>query len=136
LPSNLRGGINIRAWIAGGRQVEMKIRKVDLVEAKAVEVQGAMGVRIRLLIHAPEGAPNFYMRQFIIAPGGYTPRHRHAWEHEVYILAGSGMAVTPDGEKPIQAGDCAYVAPNDEHQFRNTGPGDLKFLCLVPTSGR
>jgi oxalate decarboxylase/phosphoglucose isomerase-like protein (cupin superfamily) len=26
------------------------------------------------------------------------------------------------------------VAPNDLHQFRNTGPTPLRFLCLVPNS--
>jgi hypothetical protein len=25
-----------------------------------------------------------------------------------------------------------YVAPEDDHQFRNAGPDDLKFLCLIP----
>ncbi len=110
----------------------MRIKVADDVPAEAVEMDGAEGVSIRLLIHEAEGAPTFHMRQFDVAPGGHTPRHAHAWEHEVYVLAGTGEAVTPEGAKPIAAGQCIYVAPGDDHQFRNTGDGKLKFLCLVP----
>jgi len=110
----------------------MLIRRADDVPAEPVRMDGAEGVQIRLLIHEAQGAPTFYMRQFNIAPGGQTPRHTHAWEHEVYILTGRGLAVTPDGEKPVAAGDCVYVAPNDVHQFRNPSDEELTFLCLVP----
>lgn len=110
----------------------MKIRKADDVADGMVEAGGAKGVRIRLLIHEAEGAPNFYMRLFDVEPGGHTPRHTHDWEHEVYILSGSGTAVTPEGDKPIAAGDCVYVAPGDDHQFRNNGGEELRFLCLIP----
>ena len=110
----------------------MKIKVADDVPPEAVEMEGASGVEIRLLIHQADQAPNFYMRQFTIAAGGHTPRHVHAWEHEMYVLAGSGLAVTPDGRQPIGAGHCVYVAPGDDHQFVNTGSEDLKLLCLVP----
>ncbi len=48
------------------------------------------GVKIRWLITEETGAPNFAMRQFTVAPGGSTPQHTHSWEHEAYILEGSG----------------------------------------------
>ena len=110
----------------------MKIQRADDVASKPVDAAGADGVRIRLLIHEAQGAPNFYMRQFDVDPGGCTPRHEHAWEHEVYVLAGSGLAATSDGERPVVAGDCVFVPPGETHQFRNTGTTTLKFLCLVP----
>ena len=31
------------------------------------------------------------MRQFELAPGGHTPRHTHAHEHEVFVLEGAGV---------------------------------------------
>ena len=114
----------------------MKIKKADEVQAKNVEMDGAQGVQIRLLVHQAEGAPNFYMRQFDLVPGGQTPCHAHGWEHECYILAGSGRVVTPEGEKDVVAGDCLFIGPNDIHQFRNTGPEPLKFLCMVPKSAK
>ncbi|GCA62582.1 hypothetical protein KIPB_006690 [Kipferlia bialata] len=74
------------------------------------------------------------MRQFDLAKGGNTPKHVHAWEHEVYVLAGQGELYTPSGYKPVSAGDCILVPCNEEHQFRNTGENVFKFLCLVPNS--
>lgn len=110
----------------------MKIKKADQVEAKPVQIEGAEGVQIRLLIHKADGAPNFYMRQFDMAPGGCTPRHRHDWEHEVYVLAGSGVVVNEAGEHTISPGMCVFVPAGEVHQFRDTGGETLKFLCLVP----
>ena len=37
-------------------------------------------------------------------------------------------------EHPLRAGDVIYVAPDDVHQFRNTGTAEMKFLCMVPKS--
>ena len=110
----------------------MKIKHSESVEAKPVEMEGAEGVQIRLLIHEAEGAPRFYMRQFIVAPGGHTPLHTHDWEHEVFVVAGSGAVVDEGRDKPIAAADCVFVQPGEPHQFKNTGGEELKLLCLVP----
>ena len=72
------------------------------------------------------------MRQFELAPGGHTPKHSHAYEHEVFVLEGSGVALEGDREHPIEQGNAVYVPPNQLHQFRNTGAGPLRFLCLIP----
>ena len=32
----------------------------------------------------------------------------------------------------MSPGVAVYVAPDEIHQFRNTGSGPLKFLCLIP----
>jgi len=102
----------------------------------------ASGVKVRWLITEETGAPNFAMRQFTVAPRGYTPRHIHPWEHEAYILSGKGVVLGEDGEEPISLGDVVFVPQDEEHQFRNTGDeehqfrntGDeeLRFLCLIP----
>ena len=110
----------------------MKIGKAEDVEVGAVEAGGAQGVQIRWLVGREDGAPNFYMRQFTVAPGGRTPRHSHDWEHEVYVLGGTAAVATAEGERRIEAGDFVFVAPGEMHQFANAGEGELKFLCLVP----
>lgn len=110
----------------------MKIQNADTVEAKQVEMGEAEGVMMRMLIGPDDKAPTFNMRHFEVAPGGYTPRHTHDWEHEVYVLAGEGTVMENGQDKPISAGNCVYVPPNEDHQFRNTGSENLKFLCLVP----
>ena len=114
----------------------MQIKKTVEVKASPVDMEGAEGVRIRWLIGPDDKAPNFYMRQFTLEPGGHTPLHTHEWEHEVYVLDGAGVVVTARGERPVESGSCVLVESNDEHQFRNTGSEEMTFLCMIPTSGK
>ena len=110
----------------------MDIKVAEQVEAREVEMDGASRVRMRMLIGPDDGAPTFNMRMFEVAPGGHTPRHRHEWEHEVYVLAGEGTVRAGDGETPVAAGHCVFVPGGESHQFVNTGEATLRFLCLVP----
>jgi quercetin dioxygenase-like cupin family protein len=109
----------------------MKHVHYDEVEPKPVSEAGAQGVRVRWLISAEDGAPNFYMRRFELAPGGSTPRHAHGWEHEVYILEGDGSVFHEGREHPFCPGDVIYVPPEEEHAFR-AGKGSVALLCLIP----
>jgi quercetin dioxygenase-like cupin family protein len=112
----------------------MRIKNHEHVQANEVTMEGAIGCRVRWLIGEGEQAPNFAMREFEVAPGGHTPKHFHAYEHEVYVLAGRGTIIDGDNERPLAAGDVVFVAPNDVHQFRNTGKEPMRFLCLIPNS--
>lgn len=106
----------------------------ERVPQRPVEMQGAVGCSVRWLVSESEGAPNFAMRQFEIAPGGHTPRHSHPYEHEVFILEGSGVVLEGSTEHPLGPGSVIFVRPDEIHQFRNTGSTPLKFLCLVPNA--
>jgi quercetin dioxygenase-like cupin family protein len=97
-------------------------------------MEGAQGCQVRWLVTEQDGAPTFAMRQFEVAPGGCTPRHHHAYEHEVYVLEGQGVVYEGDRPQPLTAGDVVLVKPDEVHQFRNTGEGPLRFLCLIPNS--
>ena len=66
----------------------MKVAKSASVTKKPVNVEGAEGVGIRVLISKDDGAPTFAMRMFELEPGGHTPLHRHPHEHEVEIATG------------------------------------------------
>ncbi len=110
----------------------MKIKSATDVPAEAVEMQAAAGVRMRMLIGPDDGAPNFNMRMFELAPGGHTPLHSHAWEHEVYVLEGQAEVRSGAATHQARAGTCVFVRPDEQHQFRNAGTGQLRFLCLVP----
>ena len=92
----------------------------------------AKGVSMRWLISDKDGAPTFAMRMVEVELEGYTPYHTHPWEHEVYILQGTGVVVGEEGEKPYSAGDVVYIPPNETHNFKNTGQEALQFLCLIP----
>jgi len=111
----------------------MQVKHYTEVEAEDVPAP-AEGVKIRWLVNADSGAPNFAMRHFEIAPGGHTPFHQHEWEHEVFGLTGKGVLTTDDGEQPFGAGDFVLVPPNAMHNFRNTGNESLTMICMVPNT--
>ena len=112
----------------------MPMRIIRKGEARAEEVAAdqegnpASGTSMRILV--PEG-PNFVMREFTVKRGGHTPLHRHAFEHEIYVLSGTGRA-EGDVEADLNPGDSAYVKSRDLHSFRNTGDEDFRFICVIP----
>lgn len=109
----------------------MKVFPHTDVEAKTAN-DGASKLKVRWLITKDIGAPNFAMRLFEVEPNGHSPLHTHDWEHEVFILEGEGTVFGKEGEKKFKQGDAVFVAPNEKHQFKNTGSKLLKFLCLIP----
>ncbi len=113
----------------------MKILPYREVSGAIVEEPGAEGVKRRVVISEDDGARNFIMRVFEVEDGGFTPRHQHDWEHEVFILSGIGVVVSENGDHEVKPGDVIFIPPNEDHQFRNPGPGVLEFLCLIPIKG-
>ena len=112
----------------------MLVRHADEMEGVPVQMEGADRVAMRLMVGRADGAPNFALRHFTVDAGGHTPRHNHDYEHEVYVVEGSGR-IEQDGElRDLKPGDVAFVRPNAVHQFVNTGDGPFKFLCVVPVS--
>ena len=112
----------------------MRITNYQEVEEVPVSMEGATGCAVRQLINEQDGAPTFAMRQFTVEPGGHTPRHKHPYEHEVFVLEGHGQVWENDTPHPLRAGDTVLVKPDEVHQFRNTGETPLRFLCLIPNS--
>jgi quercetin dioxygenase-like cupin family protein len=110
----------------------MKVIHYEQVEQTPVEMEGAVAARYRCLIGERDGAPSFTMRQFEIGPGGCTPKHSHAFEHEVFVIEGAGLVLVGASEHPLRAGTIVFVPPHVTHQFRNTSAAPLKFLCLIP----
>lgn len=113
--------------------MDAKMRHINFEDVKAeICEEGAKDTKIRWLITKKDGAENFAMRLFEIEPSGYTPWHRHDWEHEVFILGGKGIAKTDEGEETFKKGDAFFIPPMEWHQFKNTGKEMLRFLCLIP----
>ena len=110
----------------------MKVAKADDVTTQEVVMEGAKDCTVQWLVGKGDGAPNFAMRRFEVAPGGHTPRHSHPYEHEIFVLEGAGDVVEGEQLRPIAAGDVLYISPDEIHQFRNSGDAPLKFLCMVP----
>jgi len=111
----------------------MKVFHYNDVKAEPMHRgEEAKGVNMRWLISDKDGAPNFAMRMVEVEPGGHTPFHNHPWEHEAFILQGTGVLVGKEGEKPLAVGDVVYISPDEQHNFKNIGKEKLQFLCLIP----
>jgi quercetin dioxygenase-like cupin family protein len=91
----------------------------------------AKGVDLRSLITAEDGAKNFTMRLFRLEPGGSTPYHVHAWEHEVFVTGGTGRVRGESGSLPLEAGTAVFVPPEERHRFE-AGEDGLVFICCIP----
>lgn len=110
----------------------MKIRHFRDVEAEHMDHGGARGVKGRVPIGSADGAPNFTMRVFTIAPGGNTPYHRHDYEHEIFILNGRGFLLFPEGRSAVRPGDTVLVESDDWHGFVADEEMGMEMICLVP----
>jgi quercetin dioxygenase-like cupin family protein len=91
----------------------------------------APGVSIRWLIAQKSGAKNFAMRVIEVQPGAATPWHKHATEHETYVLQGKGILRTEKSETPVSKDHFAFVPPETLHQFVNSGKVSFRFICVV-----
>ena len=109
----------------------MIVRHFLEVEPKEFTDQ-AKGVNIRVVIGEQEGAFNFVMRVFELDPGGYTPRHAHPWEHEVFVLGGQGEVIAQGKSHRLKQGDTVFIPGGEEHQFLSSVGSSLKFICIIP----
>ena len=110
----------------------MKIANFKNVELEKIKDPDSKGVTIRWLISEKDGAPNFAMRLFEVEPGGFTPFHKHSWEHEVFILEGKGILVAEQKSFPLKKDDAVFVPPDEKHQFKNDSDEKLTFICVIP----
>ncbi len=110
----------------------MHLQPIQAGTQNDVNMEGAVGVKMRMLIGRDQGATNFHMRHFELAPNGHTPHHAHDYEHEIVFLKGAGVVKTPQGDRSFKAGEIAFVPAMEKHQFINTSPGPCEFICLIP----
>ncbi len=112
----------------------MKIISLNQVEKKKVDMEGASKAWKQVPLSREDGAPVYSFRVFTVDPGGFTPYHRHPYEHMNYVIEGEGVLVNEAGEEtPVKAGDFALVLPDEKHNYRNTS-SDKPFviICGVP----
>ena len=110
----------------------MKIAHFTDVLSEPVTVEGASEATVRWLISKEDGAPNFVMRLFELGPGGRTPLHTHANEHEVFVVEGEGSVWRDGTDVPIVPGTSVFVPGGEKHCFKNRGEKPFRFLCLIP----
>lgn len=71
------------------------------------------------------------MRVFDLAPGAATPHHHHPWEHEVFIVRGSGVVKSEQGDRPFAPGDTVFIAGHETHCF--VAATAVQFVCVIPS---
>ena len=106
------------------------VKRADEVEYEPVEA--AEGLSKGVLLDESDGAPNFAMRRFELAPGAEVPRHTNAVEHEQYVLAGEYVVGIGDEEHTVSPGDSLLIPAGVEHWYRNDGDDPGAFICAVP----
>ncbi len=95
------------------------------VEAQEVAEAGAHGVSIRTVIGEADGAPHFFMRVITFDAQASSPKHSHPWEHEAFILRGTGVVEVGGESSNLKAGDVVYIPPNVEHCFQTSQPMEM-----------
>lgn len=108
-----------------------KVVRVEDVKAEPVPESMASNTTIRWLIGEDDNPPTFYMRLFEMAPNAHINAHFHPWEHEIYILEGSGRVRIGNRFYDVSRDVVVYIPPNVEHEYWAGGMG-LKFLCVIP----
>jgi quercetin dioxygenase-like cupin family protein len=110
----------------------MKISHFTQEKKTRIDNDVAKGVTGRVVIGKADGAPTFCMRVFELDQGGYSPKHAHDWEHEIFFHAGKGEVWQDDSWTPVEPGCVAFIPGNEPHQIRNAGEDKLVFVCLIP----
>jgi quercetin dioxygenase-like cupin family protein len=104
------------------------------VKLEDVNVDGAKDVKIRWMLSKDNNTPNFAMRLFEIGKNGNTPNHSHNWEHEIFVVSGSGKLKYENEEYELFDGSIAYVPKSTNHQFI-AGENGMKMICVIPNYG-
>jgi len=110
----------------------MKHISYTMVKEEIPNEEGVKDVTVRWLVSKNDGAKHFAMRLFEVKPHGYTPLHQHDWEHEVFVVKGSGELRDKHKREPLLEGDVVFVPSMEWHQFVNIGDDILQFICVIP----
>ena len=73
------------------------------------------------LIWVEDNPPTCTMTYSEIYPGRTSAHHSHTWEHEIFIIKGSGTLICDGVEHAIRAGDAIYIPPGTDHNTLNNG---------------
>ena len=118
--------------------MDLASSKPTVIEPKAVPappVKRARGARMAVLIGPEQGAPNFIMRRFLLAPGARIPAHRHPTiEHEQVMVRGEMLLGIDDEVRIVRAGDAIYLPAGCTHWYENRTAEEVEFLCVVPNT--
>ena len=111
----------------------MKIIHYTDATPQSFDGEQVRGVTGRVVVGQTDGAANFCMRVFELSPEGFTPRHQHEWEHEIFFHSGEGEVYQNGEWQTVKPGSVVFIPGNELHQIRNRSAGKLVFACLIPS---
>ncbi|UCF66550.1 MAG: cupin domain-containing protein [Acidobacteriota bacterium] len=111
------------------RRTPEVVKNADAVERQSVTAGCA--TRMQLLLGPTDGAPHFFMRRFVMGPGGGMPLHTNTVEHEQYVLRGRARIRIGDRIYEVGASDVLFIPAGTKHSYEVV-EAPFEFLCLVP----
>ncbi|MGH8916376.1 MAG: cupin domain-containing protein [Acidimicrobiia bacterium] len=106
-------------------------REVAPLSVSRIE-ETTQGMTIRRVISEVDGATDFVMDVFEFEPGGRSELHSHPWEHQIFVVSGTGEIRGGGEVVRFGPGEVIFIGPDDEHQFLITGTDPVVFVCAVP----
>jgi len=114
-----------------GKVGNMSIRNMNDFPREAVPA----GTRtFKQVLIGPDQADHFFMRRFIIEPGGEMPLHTNTVEHEQLVLGGRARLIMDGKEFEAKKNDIVFIPAGAVHSYKTLGEEAFEFLCLVPNA--
>ena len=87
---------------------------------------------MRQLIGREDGARKTAMHELTLGKGGHSAKHAHAWDHQLVVVVGRGLAVIGRRRIELRPGIVLLVQSGEVHQFFQRGRGPLRLLSVTP----
>ena len=85
------------------------------------------------LVSLDDNPPTTTLSYSHILPGETSSHHIHPWEHEVFMIKGSGTLFCDGVEYPVKAGDAIFIPGNvDHYTLNNGGEGEIQRIEINP----
>ena len=85
------------------------------------------------LVSLDDNPPTTTLSYSHILPGETSSHHIHPWEHEVFMIKGSGTLFCDGVEYPVKAGDAIFIPGNVDHYTLNNGDeGEIQRIEINP----
>jgi uncharacterized cupin superfamily protein len=118
-------------WLAASERNAIDVERSPIVSRgrDAVWIETPNEHRIAMLIGNHVGFPTngTNLCQVAIPSGHHTGRHRHG-EEAIHVLRGTGFAIVAGRRYDFHDGTTIHIPYMDEHQFFNTGDGDVEYV--------
>ena len=102
-------------------------------ESDIEQITGDEGTKIRQYFSPTNTGEkiSYSLAQFALDSGKKSKMHKINSSEIYYILKGTGEITINNIIYELSENDSIFVPPGAKQFIRNTGAGDLKFLCIV-----